>query len=402
MERPFNPFRPGDEVSKEDEERSKALKEYAVLDPLPEPGFDRIVEAASVVCGTPYAKIGFLDEDREWIKASIGLDLKEIPRGDAFSHFCFQYQGKLLEIPDVQEGELLQQNPFVQGAPAVRFFAGAPIKDLEGRMIGCLCVLDRRPRTLSSEQRRMLELLAGQLTQILELRRYHLSFGDGNDRNISQRVVESEVEERKRIGQELHDGVVQTLAAASMHVDLVQDPERGREEHVLVLKNLKEMIDQALGELRGIGRSLMGKEVRIKGLKEALLGLSERYAPLEEAPDVETRLDFDDQDLDTAQAINLYRVAQEFIQNSVKHSGASRILLKADQKGDRFKMLLEDDGSGFSIDPKGVKAIDSKGGLRNMKDRIHSLGGDLDISSAPGKGMQVRLELQLDDGSRSS
>lgn len=397
MERTFNSFRPGDEGSKEDEERSKALRAYAVSDPHPEPAFARIAEAASIACGTPYAKIAFLDEDREWIKGNIGLDLKEIPRGDAFSHFCLQHRGKVLEIPDLHEAELLQQNPLVLGAPAVRFYAGAPIRVNEGPMIGSLCVMDRRPRTLSSEQRRMLELLAGQLTQTLELRRYRISPGDASDRNISQRVVESEVEERKRIGQELHDGVVQTLAAASMHVDLAHGPELEGEERVRVLKNLKEMIDQSLEELRGIGRSLMGKEVRTKGLKEALQGLSERYAPLEEVPDVETRLDFDDRDLDTAQAINLYRVAQEFIQNSVKHSGASKILLKVDQKGTRLKMLLEDDGSGFSIDPNGGEAIDSKGGLRNMKDRIHSLGGDLDISSAPGKGMQVRLELQLDE-----
>lgn len=399
MERAFYPFYPGDERSKEELDRSKALNEYAVLSPPPERSFQEIVEAASIACRTPFASISFLDGAREKIKASIGLALNEIPRTESFCHFCLQNEGRPLEIPEVLEGELVQKNPLVLDHPYLRFYAGAPILTPERISIGCLSVMDQRSRTLSSEQRRMLELLGEQLARIIELRGRRLSTDGPKNLTVSQRVVKSEVEERKRIGQDLHDGVVQTLAAASMHVDLVRDPERNIEERSRVLDNLKEMLDQVVSEIRGIGRSLMGKEVRTKGLKEALHSLSDRYEPLEEAPDVETRLDFDDQALDPAQAINLYRVAQEFIQNSVKHSGASQILLHADQKGQQLRMRLEDDGSGLSQDPDPKKAIDSKGGLRNMKDRIHSLGGKCDISSSPGKGMRVQLELQLDEGS---
>lgn len=259
----------------------------------------------------------------------------------------------------------------------------------EKQPLGAVCVMDQRPRTLSSEQRRLLEILGEQVRNNLELRLSQLQMQKHHEEEISRLVVGSEEEERKRIGQELHDGVVQTLAAASMHLNIIRDPEQSSKDHESLLANLHEILDQAIHELRGMGHSLMGKEVRVKGLKGALETLAERYLPISKAPNIRVDVRIDNKELGQLEAINLYRVGQEFVQNSVKHSGASIVDLKVWKEKGLVKMLLQDDGSGL---PEEMK-VEESGGLANMKHRIRSLGGHYHLDTTPGAGLCVTVEL---------
>ncbi len=388
MNSPFAAYNSSQGTEREESERLSSLWEYKILDSSPERSFDELAEAAAKSCGTPYALITFVDKDRQWFKAKIGIDLQETGREDSFCQFCIQNAGHILEIPDTREYEEFKENPLVTGCPYIRFYAGAPIQVKNGHFVGTVCVLDQRPRTLSSEQRRILQILADRACDEMENRLALLDQEKRQQQETSRKVLESEIEERQRIGQELHDGVVQSLAAARMQLTMAMDEERSQEERKMALARLGRIIDQASDEIRGVGHSLMGKKVREKGFQNALKGLVHDYDGVEGVPVIEVRLQPFDEELDEIEALNLFRVAQEFVHNSIKHASASRISIQAGMKRKQFWMLLEDDGKGLDSD-----TVISKGGSGNMEYRIHSLGGQCEWNSTPGQGFSLKITL---------
>ncbi len=151
-------------------QRLAALETYAVLDTPAEPGFDDIVRIASQICGTPMALISLIDDRRQWFKAALGVDLSETPREIAFCASAIEQTG-LFAVPDTAADPRFADNPLVTGEPGLRFYAGAPLVTPEGHALGTLCVLDRQPRQLSTDQADALAALARQVMVQLELRR---------------------------------------------------------------------------------------------------------------------------------------------------------------------------------------------------------------------------------------
>ena len=359
------------------------------MDSPPEKSFNDIAEAAANACNTPIALVSFLDKDRQWFKAKIGLDLQETLRVNSFCQYCIQSSGAILEIPDTTQNETFHQNPFVTQHPHLRFYAGAPIKVNGGHCLGSVCVMDQAPGQLSTYQRRILEILASQVSNNLELRLSRINIARVRDQEISRRVAESEMEERRRIGQELHDGVAQTLAAANMKANYIKEQDCSKEEGELAHDHLKELLGQAEQEIRGVGHSLMGKKVREEGLQQALESLSSYYDPLEQISAIKCSLCFEDAAIDDTEALNFYRIAQEFIQNSIKHSQADSIWIKGGGSADRVWMTLEDDGKGLDKDQ-----LTEFGGMRNMDNRMRSMGGRCHIKSKPDDGLRLIVVLK--------
>lgn len=155
----------------DDAGRLEALARYAILDTPPEQAFQDLVVIAAAVCGTSIAAVTLVDHERQWIKAAVGMQAGPTRLEDAFCTHAILAPGKTLVVHDVLEDPRLCHNPFVTGAPGVRFYAGAPLVTPEGHALGAVCVLDIRPRTLSSAQLEALEGLARQAVAQMELRR---------------------------------------------------------------------------------------------------------------------------------------------------------------------------------------------------------------------------------------
>jgi len=162
-----NPLPP---VGPNEQARLEALHATAILDTPAESFYDDIVALASYVCGTPIALVSLVDEHRQWFKASVGLEVEQTPREQAFCAHTVA-RGQLLEVRDAAADLRFAANPLVVGAPGIRFYAGAPLLVGDGLAVGSLCVIDTEPRQLDPAQRDALERLARLVADRLEARR---------------------------------------------------------------------------------------------------------------------------------------------------------------------------------------------------------------------------------------
>ena len=126
-------------------ERQSAVDALGILDTPTEERFDRIVAMAREVYGTEVAIFSVIDHDREWHKSMVGTDIDEISRSSSFCSHTIRERGAMV-IPNLQLDERFEHNPFVEGEPHLRFYAGFPVESPSGERIGALCVLDSTPR----------------------------------------------------------------------------------------------------------------------------------------------------------------------------------------------------------------------------------------------------------------
>jgi len=153
-------------------ERQAALEKYQVLDTPPQVDFDHLVAMAAQILETPISLISLIDHNRQWFKAKFGIeDIAETPREHAFCAHTI-LSGEALVIEDATQDARFADNPFVQGAPHVRFYAGLPLTTPDGYHLGSLCVIDQKPRELNDFQRFALQTLSRQVMHLLELQHY--------------------------------------------------------------------------------------------------------------------------------------------------------------------------------------------------------------------------------------
>jgi class 3 adenylate cyclase len=153
--------------------RLDALGNYAILDTLPEAGFDEITELAAQICGCPAALVSFVDASRQWIKAKYGplpAELSECPREISIctATIC---NNDILYVSDLIKDQRFNTSPLVTGDMHIRFYCGVPLITRDGYALGTLCVIDFEPRELTFEQREALRRLSRQTMVHLELRR---------------------------------------------------------------------------------------------------------------------------------------------------------------------------------------------------------------------------------------
>ncbi len=156
-------------IPPDDAERLRALRQLLLLDTPAEERFDRITRFAAQEFGCPIALVSLVDENRQWFKSNVGLNVCETPRDVAFCGHAI-VQDEVLLVEDAAADPRFADNPLVTGQPHVRFYAGAPLTLPGGERVGTLCLIDTRPRRLDAVELAILsnlrklvveELLAG-------------------------------------------------------------------------------------------------------------------------------------------------------------------------------------------------------------------------------------------------
>ncbi len=151
--------------------RLATLHAAGILDTDPEESFDTLAQCAAQLTGSAIAVVSLVDADREWFKAVHGWDdlpVREIPRAISFCNHALLNDG-MFEVPDATRDPRFANNPFVTGMPHVRAYAGEPLR-VDGALLGTLCVIDPRPRSLTAEQRDSLRRLARVASELLSTR----------------------------------------------------------------------------------------------------------------------------------------------------------------------------------------------------------------------------------------
>ncbi|KOP23313.1 histidine kinase [Hapalosiphon sp. MRB220] len=147
--------------------RLAALRHYQILDNVTEAAFNNLVELAGIICNTPIACINFIDEHRQSIPAKVGWGVTELPQDVGMCPVCIQ-QKDILIVADSLTNQVWAENPITAEPYNIRFYAGVPLLTPEGYAIATLCVMDRQPRQLNSEQITALQKLAQQVMLLLQ------------------------------------------------------------------------------------------------------------------------------------------------------------------------------------------------------------------------------------------
>jgi two-component system, NarL family, sensor kinase len=205
-------------------------------------------------------------------------------------------------------------------------------------------------------------------------------------------LVEAENKERKRIASELHDGLGQLLSTAKLNVQCIEDtiknaPEDEKKNYDISLA----LIDEACTEVRNISHNLMPGTLTKLGLVKALKDVAK---VINQAGKTAVAFNYDENlpAMDEQIEIGIYRIAQEILNNILKHAHASKVEIALNHQNSRLNLMIRDNGIG--LDKK--KLEKSEGiGWKNIQSRINLLSGKLDFKSNKGKGTEFLISIPV-------
>jgi signal transduction histidine kinase len=198
-------------------------------------------------------------------------------------------------------------------------------------------------------------------------------------------MLEGQDKERKRIATELHDNLGSILVTLNMYADSLLN-KKTQTDAATVLTKISETTSQANETVRQISHSLDSGMLRHFGLASAVRQLLEAVQ-LSKAIKIETEIDLPDT-LPSEVSLEVYRMVQELVNNTMKHAAASRVRLELTLVKGELSMIYEDNGRGFD-----EQTIERGMGLNNIQQRVERLNGELKIDSKPGNGSTFIIEI---------
>lgn len=156
-------------IPENDQQRIEALRNYNIIDGIPEVIFEPVVNLASQIFNVPIAVISIVDADNVYAKAGVGLGkVRNAPRGTSLCSITVLEEG-ITVFENTAIEPCLLVNPWVAGEFGLRFYAGAPITTPEGLRIGTVCLLDKKTRPFTEKDKSILKSLATIAMNMIEL-----------------------------------------------------------------------------------------------------------------------------------------------------------------------------------------------------------------------------------------
>ena len=391
LERSFNQMgasleRSRDELDRLLEEQA-ALRRVAILIAHGKPPaavFAAVVEEAAGVLDVDGVRMLRREADGSaTVLANTGIKKLRIPVGERMSTEGNNAITEVFRTGRIAWAETFSGPEGSLGAFAnklgVRLAGAAPII-VEGQVWGVMGIVASRPRQP--------EEIGPRLAQFTDLVATAIANSQAREDLAASRVrlVAASDETRRRITRDLHDGIQQRLVSLALNL---RGAQAGVPDELSALRNrLSEVASELAGsleDLREISRGIHPAFLSRGGLGPALKALARRsVVPVDLDVDITTR---PGPTVETA----AYYVAAESLTNVAKHAQASQVRIVAASRGDRLEISIEDNGVGGADPLRGT-------GIVGLIDRVDALGGRVTITSPPGEGTQVRVELPVDAG----
>ena len=301
----------------DDRARLETLRRYDLLDTPPEATFDDITALCADLLNVPIALITLVDEDRQWFKSRVGMEAEQTARSVAFCDHAIREPVPFV-VADALRDPRFADNPLVTNDPNIRFYAGVQLRSTNGDPLGTLCAIDRKPRTPTEREMKILVRLARQVETHFELRRRALA--------LERRLVAEEVIQRDKerlaalVVHDLRtpiDGIL--LAATMLLEDASDDATRESLEDIsLLATDAQEMLADVLdicladtGELR-VRLTLLTLDEPVQSALRSVARLAENQGVTIDA-EVETGALRADHDL-------LRRALGNLMDNAIRHA----------------------------------------------------------------------------------
>lgn len=208
------------------------------------------------------------------------------------------------------------------------------------------------------------------------------------DRELVKAIITTQEQERNRLAQDLHDDIGQQLSGLKMFMEVLKN-QRAKAKRQEMLDNCMEVVDSIADEIRTVCFNLMPRTLNELGLEKAIQLLIEK---LKKNNTIDYRLvcHLDHQELSKDFEVNVFRVVQEFISNSVKYSGANLVTVSIIVTQFNFDISLSDNGIGFER-----KKVKNGMGLLNIATRAKFINGEVTWTSRKGRGVHLRIAGQF-------
>lgn len=299
----------------DEEIRLAELDAYNIVDTPPEKEFDDLAELVKQITQCTFAAISFIDKDRQWYKAHVGSSRTEIPRDFSFcSHTILQKE--TLIVPDATLDERFSGNPAVTSGVFIRFYAGTPIVSSNGYNIGTVCVCDSKKLSFSQHQIRALEIIALQVTKLLELRKRNEMILKkagaliNMERKTLQHTLSEQEKERQLIGIELHENFAQIVASCLMYLNVAEDTDSPNAPFV---QKAKQQLGYLVEEMRKLSKSFNPINVPYIDLEDIL---SDFIAQLNKKPWFDIEMEWTNKAINIPSnlALNIFRITAQFLE----------------------------------------------------------------------------------------
>jgi PAS domain S-box-containing protein len=213
-------------------------------------------------------------------------------------------------------------------------------------------------------------------------------------RRLPSRILEAHEEESKRIGQELHDGLAQTLSAIKVWVEaaLMETGQENPPEFTKSLESVIRLAQEAVEEVRRISKNLRPSILDDLGILATISWLCQEFETIYSSIDIQKEIDIEEDDVYDSLKIVIFRVLQEALNNIAKHSRATLVRLSLKKTDGRIELTIDDNGKGFDVEHLLTEEQSKRGlGLDSMKERSVLSGGAFSIESNEGAGTIVRV-----------
>jgi len=212
---------------------------------------------------------------------------------------------------------------------------------------------------------------------------------------LSRQIIQAQEEQHERMSREIHDDLGQSLATLKMLIQEYRAQFACDQERTQV-KSFRKIIgylDEIIEKTRNLAAGLRPATLEVLGLSAALRALVNEFR-YKKGLKMHLRCPPLDDLVLTGEPINLYRIVQEALTNSIRHASATRVSIIFRETAGRLRVCIKDNGRGF---PAGYQAgkISSGLGFSTMRERSRLLGGSLEVKTGPGKGTEIRVEIPV-------